>query len=93
MEKEQTLWDWCSDGRGSSVLCGEERAGEQVTDRPWDRPSLGKPATSHKGHSGSEGAERVQTAALARGPMTQGPWGTLRAAEPADPEPLNAGPP
>lgn len=20
MEKEQTLWDWCSDGRGSSVL-------------------------------------------------------------------------
>lgn len=22
MEKEQTLWDWFSDGLGSSVLCG-----------------------------------------------------------------------
>lgn len=24
MEKEQTLWDWFSDGLGSSVLCGEK---------------------------------------------------------------------
>ena len=26
MEKEQTLWDWFSDGLGSSVLCGGKQA-------------------------------------------------------------------
>lgn len=30
MEKEQTLWDWFSDGLGSRVLCGGKTANNQV---------------------------------------------------------------
>lgn len=31
IEKEQTLWDWFSDGLGSRVLCGGKTANNQVT--------------------------------------------------------------
>lgn len=48
MEKEQTLWDWCSDGRGSSVLCGEKRAHNQTMDRPQHQQPLRKLLMGHK---------------------------------------------
>lgn len=33
MEKEQTLWDWFSEGRGSSVLCGRKQAQDQAVNQ------------------------------------------------------------
>lgn len=49
MEKEQTLWDWFSDGLGSSVLCGGKIGNIQVMERPQYRKSPRKLVLDCKG--------------------------------------------
>lgn len=49
IEKEQTLWDWFSDGLGSRVLCGGKIVNSQVIKILKYQKSLRKPGKNCKG--------------------------------------------
>lgn len=86
MEKEQTLWDWFSDGLGSSVLCGGKIGKNQVMKRLQHQKSLRKQVLGCKGIFQIRGAECDQMGVLVLELMKQGHWGQSEAAMSCGPQ-------